>query len=191
MATLYLVRHAPTRLNQPGRERVRGHLAVAPEPVALRHWLAEVAPKLAGNSVTFVASSDLPRGRVSAQALGAKLGVTRILATPELDTWNTGAALEGQNYGEADPVLRRYVENPRDRPEGGEPFAEFLHRWGKALAKLKDHAWRTGQSGVIIAHGNMLMTLPHLQTGAPVAFIPHDRLPRPGSIVAIQIPAEL
>jgi broad specificity phosphatase PhoE len=200
VASLYLIRHAPTKLNKPGNERVRGWLSVPPDPESLKHWLQEVGEALKGKGIRFVASSDLARGRESARALARHLGVERVVATPELRTWNTGD-YEGERYRSADPSLRHHIENPDEEVPGGEPFGNFVERWKRGYGKLVDHVRRTGENGAVVVHGNELMALPaalrQAQDGEQdraahgaaksVKYISHEDLPRPGSIFEIRI----
>lgn len=186
---LYLVRHAPTKLNEPGKERVRSQLGVRPDPEALKRWTKHVAGSLADKDVAFVACSDIPRGRDSGMALADALGLPhdKVVTTPALRTWDSGSEVEWKPYDEVEGVLKHYVEHPDETPAGGEAFREPVQRLRLAVAALEEMARKLKRSGAVVVHGNQLMAIEHVKTGKPLRYVKHNELPRPGSVFRLRI----
>lgn len=189
MPSLYLIRHAPTKANTPGHELVRSQLGMRPTPEALRKWVKHVGKALDGKDISFVVSSDLPRGRDSGLALAEYLGLPHhaFIPTPELRTYSSGDEVAMKPYDEVEPILRYYVEHPDETPEGGEPFADHIVRAKLALSRLRELLHRSGRNGAAILHGNQFMILPHILAGEPVKYIKHGNLPRPGAAYELVI----
>lgn len=187
MPSLFLIRHAPTKWNNPDREVVRSQLAIKPDPEKLKQWLRHVGPILEPKHVAFVAASTVPRGRESGRALADWLGLPdrALLITPELDTWQSPGDAEGEPYDKVEPLIRYYVEHPREKPEGGEAYQTLIDRFGRVLRALRQLAAQSGRNGAAVIHGNEFMLLPHVLAGEPRRFVPHDQLPRPGTIYEV------
>ena len=161
-----LVRHGETEWNM--ERRIQGQIDIALNPTGLDqaaaagHWLRK-----AGIGALY--SSDLRRAWVTAQAIGAALGLTPV-AVPELRERRYGI-FEGLTYDEARArfpegyaaFARRDVDYSFD---GGESLKEMAARvTGKLEEIAAAHPW---QNVAVVLHGGVLDIVNHFVRGNPL-----------------------
>jgi broad specificity phosphatase PhoE len=144
-----LVRHGETPLNAA---RV---MQPADTPLSARGQTqaALLAERLAGGRVAAILSSDLPRARLTAEAVAQRVALP-IDTSALLQERNFGA-LRGRPYDTLgfDPLVMT------DAPEGGESAAAFEQRAMSAFAlMLQRHAGLDGDL-VVVTHGLLIRTL--------------------------------
>jgi broad specificity phosphatase PhoE len=148
MAVL-LVRHGETPLNA-ARVMQPADTPLSPRGQAQAALLAE---RLAGGHVAAILSSDLPRARLTAEAVARRI-VLPIETSTLLQERNFGA-LRGRPYDALgfDPLVMAAA------PEGGESAAAFEQRTRAAFALLlQRHAGLDGDL-VVVTHGLFIRTL--------------------------------
>ena len=146
---IILVRHGETALNAA---RV---MQPADTPLSPRGQVqaAALAERLAAQRVAAILSSDLPRARLTAEAVAARCALP--LRTSALLQERNFGALRGQPYDGLgfDPLVMP------DAPPGGESAAEFEQRVLAAFADmLQGHAGLDGDL-VVVTHGLLIRTL--------------------------------
>jgi broad specificity phosphatase PhoE len=146
---IVLVRHGETALNA-ARVMQPADTPLSPRGHAQAALLAE---RLAATPVAAILSSDLPRARLTADALAARAGL------PVRDS----ALLQERNFGDLrgrpydtlgfDPLAMA------EAPPGGESAAGFGQRVNAAFAlMLEQHAALDGDL-VVVTHGLLIRTL--------------------------------
>jgi probable phosphoglycerate mutase len=141
--SIVLIRHGETALNTA---RV---IQPADTPLSER-GLAQaraVASRVAGLGLAGIVSSDLPRARMTADAIAAATGLA--IAEDELLRERNFGALRGRPYEALGFDLTRLD----DAPEGGESTAEFRARVARAFAAVV--ARRAALNGplAVVCHG--------------------------------------
>lgn len=145
-----LVRHGETALNaarimQPAATPLseRGHAQAR----ALAHRLAR------RGGIGAILSSDLPRARLTAEAIGAAL-VLPVKASARLQERNFGD-LRGRPYDTLgfDPLLMR------EAPPGGESAAAFAERVQLAFDEMLHRHAQLQADLVVVTHGLLIRTL--------------------------------
>ena len=182
---LYLIRHAPTRLNDPERERSRGWGMFPPDPEKLKELVPHIAGTLRGQGIHRLVASDLPRAAITARVLAKEMGVSHQM-TPRLRTWNTGD-MTGKPEKVVGPLKKRYIEHPELKPPQGEPFESFATRWGSALRHFMRHNQMHANDQVaLVIHGNMDMSAPAIARGEKVSTADYDRMRPPGAVSVLR-----
>jgi broad specificity phosphatase PhoE len=183
--TLYLIRHAPTRLNDPEHERSRGWGMFPPDPEKLKELVPRIAGVLANQGISRLVASDLPRAAITARALAEAMELPHEV-TRQLRTWNTGS-MTGKTEKEVGPQKKKYIEHPDLKPPDGEPFERFERRWAGALRQFMKHneAYPNDQVALVI-HGNMDMSAPAIVEGEKVTARHYDGMRPPGSISVLR-----
>lgn len=147
---LFLVRHGETAANVAGRMQGRGD-----DPLTERgqQQVRAIAERLRREEhpVTALYSSPLGRAQLTADAIGAALGLTPRLRDG-LQEINLGA-LEGASAAELAAAVGR---DPDARYPGGESLREFAERTIGTLAGLI--AAHPGETIVAISHGGVIST---------------------------------
>ncbi len=184
-AFLYLLRHAPTALNEKSDERARGW---SPAPIDPKRGprIAEAAfQELASRRIQLIVTSDIQRALDTARIGARKLGVP-VYPTELLRPWNIGE-LEGQPSAAVAPVLLFHRENPEDAPSGGESFAAFCARAMHAIRDLVLTAAAPPYPRMaVVTHKSVLLLVRPTIEGVPPD--PKDReAPDPGRIVTLKI----
>jgi broad specificity phosphatase PhoE len=183
--TLYLIRHAPTRLNDPEHERSRGWGMFPPDPEKLKELVPQIAEVLQNESIRRLVASDLPRAAVTARELGKEMGIPHHV-TRQLRTWNTGG-MTGKSEKEVVPLKKKYIEHPDLKPPDGEPFEAFEKRWGRALRQFMRHNESHPDDQVaLVIHGNMDMSAPAIVLEEKVTAKHYDQMRPPGSISVLR-----
>jgi broad specificity phosphatase PhoE len=179
--TLYLIRHAPTRLNDPEHERSRGWGMFPPDPEKLRELVPRIASVLENEGIRRLVASDLPRAAITARELAEAMGISHEV-TRQLRTWNTGS-MTGKPEREVGPEKKKYIEHPDLKPPDGEPFERFERRWAGALRQFMKHneTYPDDQVALVI-HGNMDMSAPAIVQGEKVTASHYDKMRPAGSI---------
>ncbi|MBI1815725.1 MAG: histidine phosphatase family protein [Deltaproteobacteria bacterium] len=158
---IYLIRHGETDSNA-------ARVVQTPEAPLSKRGITQaglLARRLAGEGITNVITSDLPRARITAEIVQA---TTR--ATLRLD-----ALLQERNYG--DIRGRAYADfdvdilGPDYEPPGGERWMEFHQRVDRAWVAITDAATRARGHLAVVTHGLVCASLAqrHLQLPAGVA----------------------
>lgn len=178
---LYLIRHAPTRLNDPERERSRGWGMFPPDPAQLKELVPQIAKMLQGQGIQRLVASDLPRAAITARELAKEMGISHQV-TPRLRTWNTGD-MTGKPEKIVGPLKKKYIEHPELKPPEGEPFESFAARWGSALRQfMKHNELHPDDQLALVIHGNMDMSAPAIARGEKVSSADYDMMRPPGSV---------
>jgi broad specificity phosphatase PhoE len=168
MTELWLVRHGQTDWNLQGRYQGQADPPLNETGLAQADRAAEV---LAGGRYAAVYSSDLERARVTAEAIGRRLGMA-VRIDPRLREINQGA-WEGLLVTE---IQERYpVEwevRQRDRlnfraPGGGESVQDVAARIWAAVDDLA--ARHPHESLILVSHGLALATILCRVQGLPLA----------------------
>jgi broad specificity phosphatase PhoE len=140
---IQLVRHGETALNAA---RV-----VQPEDTLLNaqglRQAERVAARLAELSVAQLLSSDLPRARMTADAIGRATGAV-VEQTSLLQERNFGA-LRGRPYAE----IGRDIFAPDYVPPDGEAWIEFDARVARAWARVVELAATLSGNLAVVTHG--------------------------------------
>ena len=182
---LYLIRHAPTRLNDPQRERSRGWGMFPPDPEKLKDLVPRIAEVLRAEGIRRLVASDLPRAAITARELAKEMGISHQV-TRRLRTWNTGS-MTGRPEKEVGPLKKKYIEHPDLKPPDGEPFESFEKRWGNALRQCMKHNEAHPRDQVaLVIHGNMDMSAPAIARGTKVSSDDYDRMRPPGSVSVLR-----
>lgn len=167
MTELWLVRHGQTDWNLQGRYQGQADPPLNETGLAQAARAAEV---LAGGRYAAIYSSDLVRARVTAEAIGRRLGMA-VRIDPRLREINQGA-WEGLLVTE---IQERYpVEwevRQRDRlnfraPGGGESVQDVAARIWAAVDDLA--ARHPQESLILVAHGLALATILCRARGLPL-----------------------
>ena len=183
--TLYLIRHAPTRLNDPEHERSRGWGMFPPDPERLKELVPQIANTLEHESIHRLVASDLPRAAITARELAKEMGIPHQV-TRQLRTWNTGS-MTGKSEKEVGPQKKKYIEHPDLKPPDGEPFERFERRWGGALRQFMKHNEANPEDQIaLVIHGNMDMSAPAIVGGEKVTAGHYDKMRPPGSISVLR-----
>jgi broad specificity phosphatase PhoE len=123
-----LVRHALTDLNS--EDRIRSIADVDISEAGRRQTLA-TARQLKPLGIKKIFCSDLSRAEQTAEILANQLFV-EVESTRLLRDWDMGELI-GEKSEEVRDDVHFYIENPRKRVPGGEPYGEFEKRAGDAL----------------------------------------------------------
>lgn len=184
MAILYLIRHAPTRLNTKTNERSRGWGMFPPDPEKLKELAPKIAAVLEGK-VTKLMASDLPRAALTAKAVAGELNVP-YETSRRLRTWNTGD-MTGKAEKEVAPLKKKYIAHPDMKPAGGEPFETFTSRWRSQLRQWMKHNEENPDDNVaVVVHGNMEMSAKPLLTDKPVTDDHYESMNPPGTVLLLE-----
>ncbi len=156
-ARLLLLRHPETNWNREGRWQ--GH---ADLPLNERGWeqMREGFPRLPPERWAAVYSSDLLRARETAAWLAMKLGLSpRVAASLRERNMGEWEGLTPEEARAAWPDLYPRVEaDPfRERPPGGESFADLLARVAAALRRIA--GFHPGEAVLVVTHGGILKWL--------------------------------
>jgi glucosyl-3-phosphoglycerate phosphatase len=182
--TLYVARHAPTKLNAetPGPEKIRGW-----GPAGLgdegRQVAKDAAQTLRGKvSNPLIVTSDLPRAKETADVLGQELQA-QVIPASELRTWNVGD-ITGQPVSSAKPQLDDLQHRkPTKEAPNGESYADFYGRWSKVVGQLQDIA--KDHDIIAVVHGRQVYSLPSILRGDGPSNIPTHGAPNPGDILKV------
>lgn len=159
--SIILVRHGETLLN------VARTLQPSDTPLSANglQQAAAVARRLAALGIGGIVSSDLPRARATAEAIGAASGLP-VAETPLLQERNFGE-LRGQSYDTLgfNPLLMT------DAPPGGESAAAFQQRVADAFADALARAEGLDKPLVVVTHGLVIAAMlhGHLAVNPPLA----------------------
>lgn len=183
--TLYLIRHAPTRLNDPEHERSRGWGMFPPDPEKLKELAPQIATTLENEGISRLVASDLPRAAITARELAEEMRIPYEI-TRRLRTWNTGS-MTGRLEKEVGAKKKKYIKHPDLKPPDGEPFERFERRWASALRQFMKHneTYPNDQVALVI-HGNMDMSAPAIVQGEKVTAQHYDKMRPPGSISVLR-----
>lgn len=148
--SLIFVRHGETALN------VARTLQPADTPLSPRgvQQAAAVAARLASMDIAGIVTSDLPRARQTAEAIGRACRVAALQTTPLLQERNFGD-LRGRPYDtlDFDPILLTAA------PPGGESMAAFLARVRDAFAHCVVLREQLRGPLVVVSHGLVIRAL--------------------------------
>jgi broad specificity phosphatase PhoE len=151
MATLYIVRHGQTKMNNDtdtSADRIRGWSDI-PLVAEGRKEAALAAKKLKHRGIELIFCSDLSRAEETAQIIGKALGIKPI-PIKALRPWNLGR-LTGQTTKEALPQIATYVrETPNKAVPEGESFDNFRDRFFEGLEEIISKA--NGKVICIVTH---------------------------------------
>ncbi|MET0343137.1 MAG: histidine phosphatase family protein [Polyangiales bacterium] len=141
--TIYLVRHGETVGN---RDRVMQLPDIPLSEHGLRQ-AEQLAERLAGEGIVHILASDLPRARMTAEPLAARLGLA-IETTPLLHERNFGA-LRGTPYADlkTDPFALDF------EPPEGESWEVFHARVARAFALICQRRQEVGGNLAVVTHG--------------------------------------
>jgi probable phosphoglycerate mutase len=147
--SIILVRHGETPLNVT-RTMQPADTPLSTAGVAQAH---AVARRLAGTGVAAILASDLPRARVTAEAIAAATGAP-VTLTPLLHERNFGE-LRGQPYD----TLGYNPFTMAEAPPGGESAETFRLRVAQAFAQIVK--MRAGVPGnlAVVTHGLVIRAL--------------------------------
>jgi alpha-ribazole phosphatase len=139
--TVVLVRHGATELNQEDRVRSIADVDLSEEG---RQQVISTARLLRGglNQFVRVYTSDLSRCEQTAEILANQLFLP-VEQARTLRDWDMGELI-GLPTDEVREEIHNYIENPRKRVPGGEPYAEFEERLRDGLRLLLAVATRQG-----------------------------------------------
>ena len=144
-----LVRHGETEWNM--ERRIQGQIDIALNPTGLEQ-AAAAGRWLRKAGIVALYSSDLRRAWVTAQAIGAALGLTAV-AVPEL---------RERRYGYA-AFARRDADYSFDRGESLKQMAARVT--GKLEEIAAAHPW---QNVAVVLHGGVLDIVNHFVRGNPL-----------------------
>jgi len=149
----------PTPLNE--RHISRAWLSTGIDQEAAKKLAPKVATTLKKYGVDTLLSSDLPRGEQSAKLIASEMGGdVDVESTRALRTWNTGD-MGGKKESETIPQRMKFIKYPEEKPPGGEPFQEFLDRFGPELEEIIERR-ADGENVAFIAHGHHLLSAQHI-----------------------------
>lgn len=143
MTTLLLVRHGETDWN--AERRWQGHADV-PLNARGREQAAALAEQLADDGIDAIYTSDLSRARVTAEIVGARLGVP-VVADPDLREIDVGS--------------REGLTGEIDRPWDGEDSEAHAARILAAVRRIAE-THPTGRVLVVTHGGSMRRVHEHL-----------------------------
>ena len=150
--TLYLVSHATTRYNSPGKphqDRVQGWLNVPLNPQG-RKEAGKLGQFLKDRGVQAVHSSDLARSSQTAKVVGHAAGLKPVISQ-RYRPWNLGT-WAGHSSADAVPKLKRFMTKTPSQPvDGGESFDTFKGRFIPALDALLKQV-EAGKTVALITH---------------------------------------
>ena len=173
-----LVRHGETEWN--AERRIQGQIDIGLNAVGRRQALAAGA-WLQGERIAALYSSDLQRAWMTAQAIGAALGLVPQPA-PELRERDYGV-FQGLTYAEAEalhPVGYAAFEgrNAEYDFENGESLRAMFER---VTGKLQEIAARhRGEQVVVVVHGGVLDVINRFVRGNPLEMARDFLIPNAG-----------
>lgn len=154
-----LARHFPTPLNERGISRA--WLSTGIDQEVADRMAPRIAKTLEKYDVDALVSSDLPRGKQSAEAIAKHMkGDLPVESTRDLRTWNTGD-MGGKKESETIPKRIKFIKYPEEKPPGGESFQTFLDRFKPELEEIIERR-KNGEGLAFIAHGHHLLAAPHI-----------------------------
>ena len=157
--SILVLRHFPTRFNsgEGGAEKSRSWSDIGIDKKAAEPLADKAAKVFDAHGVTHVTSSDLARGKQSAQLLASKMKQKpEVRSTYSARTWNTGEA--GQPEKEAREKRKLYAKNPDEPMPGGESFNEFRDRLtGFLHTELAKAKANPSEKRAVILHGHQVM----------------------------------
>lgn len=156
MATIYIVRHGATKMNNQtdmSEDRIRAWTDV-PLVEEGRQEARRAALKLKGRNIQAIVSSDLVRAHETADIIGKIIGVKPEISE-KLRPWKLGT-FTGAPTKEALPKIAEYVRNKPDDPvPEGESFNQFKTRMFDGFADaLEAHP----EGLLIVTHHRDLQT---------------------------------
>jgi broad specificity phosphatase PhoE len=158
-ASILVLRHFPTKYNsgEGGAERSRSWSDIGIDKKAAEPLADKAAKVFDAHGITHVTSSDLPRGKQSADLLASKMKQKpEVKSTYSARTWNTGEA--GQPEKEAREKRKQYAKNPDEPMPGGESFNEFSDRLrGFLHTELAKAKAKPDEKRAVILHGHQVM----------------------------------
>lgn len=151
VATIYIVRHGATKLNNQtdtSVDRIRGWKDV-PLVEEGRRDARKAALKLKGKDIDAIVSSDLCRASETARIIGKAIGL-KVELSHKLRPWNLGK-FTGTSTKEALPQIAEYARNKPDTPvPDGESFNQFKARAFEGFAEAI--AAHPGKTILIVTH---------------------------------------
>ena len=157
MTTLWLVRHGQTDWNV--ERRYQGHSDTPLNAIGIEQ-AAQAAEALAGAHYAALYSSDLQRARVTAEAIGNRLGlevlVDQRLREVHLGDWEGMLSTDIQEQYPVEWEMRRQ-NLLHARPPGGENIEELAARIWPVFDELA--ARHRGEHVIVVSHGMALATV--------------------------------
>jgi broad specificity phosphatase PhoE len=157
--SILVLRHFPTPYNsgEGGAEKSRSWSNIGIDKKTAEPLADKAAKVFDAHGVSTITSSDLNRGKQSAQLLAEKMNTRPIVkSTYSARTWNTGEA--GTPEKEAREERKKYAKNPDEEMPGGESFNTFRDRLTTFLtAELKKAEANPEEKRAIILHGHQVM----------------------------------
>jgi len=141
--SVYLIRHGETAANA-ARVVQKPDVPLSSRGISQARRLAR---RLAGQGITAIVSSDLPRAAMTAEALQETVGVP-IVFDPLLQERNFGD-VRGTPYAELEVDLF----GPGYEPPGGESWQVFHQRVERAWALVGERAAGTEGHLAVVTHG--------------------------------------
>lgn len=141
--SIFLIRHGETALNA-------ARVVQTPDTPLSERGVAQAAAlarRLAAEGVTAILSSDLPRARMTAEALQAATGAP-ISLDPGLQERNFGD-VRGQPY----TSLGVDILSPTYEPPGGESWADFHARVAAVWPRILDARAAANGNLAVVTHG--------------------------------------
>lgn len=176
------MRHSATALNEAEHPRLRGFINAPLDPTRLAE-VRQSAQFLKTQPIDRIVTSDFERACDTAEIVRKALGLKHIWPTASLRPWNYGE-LAGLPLKEGLPFLRLYQSRPWETPPGGEPYQQFLDRWGMALKQLLLAASSSQKPPtLIVTHSRNFYSIPRILWGA--RRIPVQGPPEPAEVIEI------
>lgn len=156
MPSLLILRHFATPMNsgQSTVERSRGWSDVSIDKKEAEAPAGRAARLFDKEGVKTITSSDLPRGKQSADLVRSKMDdKPEVVTTGRARTWNTGQ--QGEVEKDAIEERKKYAKHPDEPMPEGESFNDFKNRYSafmdNEIAQAEKHP---DKQRAIIVHGH-------------------------------------
>ena len=183
-ATIYLIRHGDTALNEIDSERVRGwsDVQLNMDGINAAHRITKF---LMDKGVKNLYSSDLMRAVQTADMIGYALNLTPKY-DPDLRPWDVGV-LAGQALPKVLSQLQFYTESfPNEAVKGGESYQVFYDRAKKVIHNYIMKASQSNQVLAVVTHSLMLHVVDNIITNGSKPVTYKSRV-HPGGIIKLTL----
>lgn len=185
MATLLLIRHARTELNDPTNEKIRGYSDV---PISFEGKEATLRTAEFVRSLNLpiqrILSTPLQRGIMTSYLIGEKSGA-KVVPNQGLLPWNLGK-LAGQPVKEVAPKMDYLQEFPDINAPEGESYRKFYDRWTEALDLMMFYALAHPDEVLVgVVHSRNLLALPSILGDRQIGDVPVKGGPGPESVTRL------
>lgn len=185
MATILLIRHARTELNDPSNEKIRGYadIPISFEGKEATKRTAEFVKGL-GLPIQRILSTPLQRGIMTAHLIGQQFDA-KIIPNDGLLPWNLGK-LMGQPVKDVAARMDYLQEFPDIKAPEGESYRAFYSRWTDALDLMMFYATAHPDEVVVgVVHSRNLLALPSILGERQIGDVPVKGGPGPESVTRL------